>query len=153
MTSLVKNFFAVRDEKQLQLFVGLLAETPVIQGREHGLAGAGCGHGEVAVTTLRTSVLHLFEHAFLVRERVHIQQGRVDIVLQPLALAAGDICLGQGGIEFLFLLVSAGVEGKIAALPVALEQAFKLADQAGSNRAGDTYIPLQAVSERGAGEV
>ena len=105
------------------------------------------------MTTLRTSVLHLFEHALLVRERVHIQQGRVDIVLQPLALAAGNIRLGQGSIQILLLLVRGGIEGKITALPVALEQAFKLADQAGSNRAGDANIPLQAISERGAGEV
>ena len=105
------------------------------------------------MAALRTSVLHFFEHALLMWERVHIQQGRVDIVLQAFTFTAGDICLGQGSIQLLFLLVSAGVEGKITALPVALEQAFKLADQAGRNRAGDTHIPLQAVSERGAGEV
>ena len=126
---------------------------PVIEGGEHGLAGAGCGHGEVAVTTLRTSVLHLFEHALLVRERVHIQQGRVDIVFQALAFAAGNIRLGQGSIQILFLLVGGGIVGKITALPVALEQALKLADQAGSNRAGDTHIPLQSVSECGTGQV
>ena len=91
---LVKNFFSVRNKKQLQLFAVLLAESPVIQGREHGLAGAGCGHGEVAVTTLRTSVLHFFKHAHLMRERVHIQQRRVDIVLQALAFTAGNIRLG-----------------------------------------------------------
>ena len=82
------------NEKQLQLFAGLLAEAPVVEGGEHGFAGARCGHGEVAVTTLRTSVLHFFEHAHLMRERMHIQQGRVDIVLQALALTAGNIGLG-----------------------------------------------------------
>ena len=91
---LVKDFFAVRNKKQLQLFARLFAEAPVIESREHGFAGACCGHGEVTVAALRTSVLHLFEHAHLMRERMHIQQGRVDIVLQALAFTAGNIGLG-----------------------------------------------------------
>ena len=105
------------------------------------------------MAALRTSVLHLFEHAHLMRERVHIQQGRVDIVLQALAFTAGNIRLGQGSIQLLFLLVRGGVKGKIAALPVAFKQAFKLADQAGRNWVRDANIPLQAVSERGTGQV
>ena len=103
------------------------------------------------MTTLRTSVLHFFKHAHLMRERMHIQQGRVDIVLQALAFTAGNIRLSQGSVELLFLLVRGGVKSEIAALPVAFKQAFKLADQAGRNRVRDANIPLQAVSERGTG--
>lgn len=105
------------------------------------------------MTTLRTSVLHFFKHAHLMRERMHIQQGRVDIVLQALAFTAGNIRLSQGSVELLFLLVRGGVKSEIAALPVAFKQAFKLADQAGRNRVRDANIPLQAVSERGTGQV
>ncbi len=84
---------------------------------------------------------------------MHIQQGRVDIVLQALAFTAGNIRLSQGSVELLFLLVRGGVKSEIAALPVAFKQAFKLADQAGRNRVRDANIPLQAVSERGTGQV
>lgn len=79
-TRLVKNFLAVGNKKQLQSFASLLAETPVIQGRENGLAGTGGGYRKVAMPPVGASIRNLFKHAFLMGERVYIQQGGLDIV-------------------------------------------------------------------------
>ena len=66
---LFENLPAVRDEEQGRTLAGLLGQPAVVQGGDDGLARAGGGHDQVAVTVMDESFdLEGVQHVLLIRE-------------------------------------------------------------------------------------
>jgi hypothetical protein len=130
-------------------------EAGQIEGGEHGLAGAGGGHHQVAPALVqRTLGSQGIEHLALVGVgpqgephrrgdgtgsrrggRIHAP-GQGELVIETIALFGG----GGIGLEF-------------ALLPVGLKGAFKLAQHRGRFQGRQAHVPLQAVEQSGSREV
>jgi len=126
-----------------------------IKSGEHGFAGAGGGHHEVAPALVERPLSgEGIEHLALVgvgpQGEPHRRGGE-----------AGSRCggrihtPGQGElvIEAIALLGGGGIGLEFALLPVSLEGAFKLAQHRGRLQGRQAHVPLQAVEQGGSREV
>jgi len=130
-------------------------ETGHVEGGEHGFAGAGGGHHEVAPALVERALSREgVEHLALVGVgpqgephrcgggagtsrggRIHTP-GQGELVIEAIALFGG----GGIGLEF-------------ALLPVGLKGAFKLAQHRGRFQGRQAHVPLQPVEQGGSREV
>lgn len=147
---LQQDLLAVGDQQQRRRFgrgelLGEVGrEAGQIEGGEHGLAGAGGGHHEVAPALVeRTLSRQGIEHLALVgvgpQGEPHRRGG-----------GAGTRCggrihtPGQGElvIEAIALLGGGGIGLEFALLPVGLKGAFKLAQHRGRFQGRQAHVPL-----------
>jgi hypothetical protein len=126
-----------------------------IEGGEHGFAGAGGGHHQVAPALVeRTLGRQGIEHLALVGVGPQIEPHRR-------SGGAGTRCggrihtPGQGElvIEAMLLLGGGGIGLEFALLPVGLKGAFKLAQHRGRFQGRQAHVPLQPVEQSGSREV
>jgi len=126
-----------------------------VESREHGFAGAGGGHHEVAPALVeRTLGRQGIEHLALVGVGPQGEPHRRGV-------GAGSRCggrihtPGQGElvIEAIALLGGGGIGLEFALLPVGLKGAFKLAQHRGRFQGRQAHVPLQSVEQGGSREV
>ncbi len=137
------------DEQQRRL-VAALREALVVKGRHDGLAGAGSGDDQVAMPVVHAALdIEPFEHLGLMRKRAHREPGHHRERSAADARTAG---VAQGIVEAVDVPVRV-VRLERAVGPVALEAGPELADDRGRVHSRDANIPLQAVEQRGPGQV
>lgn len=148
---LLQDLPAVSHEQQPRLAPGgrLLAQPPEVQRRYDGLAGARGGDHEVAVPVVHDALdVEGLEDLQLVRARHHLQPGDGD----HRARRAGAALGGQSAVEQVGVAVRVVVE-EAGVVPVGVERRLELAHQRRRRHRGDAHVPLQAVDQRGLGEV
>jgi len=158
---LQQDLLAVGDQQQRrrlgrgELLGEVGMETGHIEGGEHGFAGAGGGHHEVAPALVerplgRQGIEHLALVGVGPQGEPHRRRG-----------GAGTRCggrihtPGQGElvIEAIALLGGGGIGLEFALLPVGLQGAFKLAQHRGRFQGRQAHVPLQPVEQSGSREV
>jgi len=78
--ALLQDLFAVCD-KQQPLSVQVVAQSAIVDGRHHGLAGTGCRHDQVAMVANRPLGHHSFQQHVLERIRVQLDEAWLEDVL------------------------------------------------------------------------
>jgi len=126
-----------------------------VEGGEHGFAGAGGGHHEVAPALVERPLGRQgIEHLALVGVGPQVEPHR----------RGGDARATRGGwihtpgqgelvIEAIALFGGGGIGLEFALLPVGLKGGLELGEDAPVVVGGEAHIPLQAVVQGGGGEV
>lgn len=133
------------DEQQRQVAV-LVTQPLVVQGGDHGLAGASGGHDEVAAAPVPTAFdLECLEDLLLVGPGAQLETGEVDVGAAARGMVHGDLEP---------LAVPLGlVRLELVAFPVRVERRGELLQQRRVAMAREAHVPLQPVEHRGSRQV
>lgn len=127
-----------------------MRQTRVVERRDDGLAGAGCGDDQVAVPVVQLALeLEPVQDHLLMRVGTDLQAAHGKGDRAPVLRARRDRerlvePLGVG----LRVVVDEGAVG-----PVRVEGGLELGEQLGSVRAREFHVPLQAVQQSGPAQV
>lgn len=98
----------MRHEQQRWVFASLLAEPPIVECRQHRLAGARCRDDQIAMAIVAVALeLQPVEHPLLVAEWMHVQAGEGDGRARWFALRAQrpiEVIAPRGGVVVLEVL-------------------------------------------------
>lgn len=143
---LLQDLLSVGDEQQRRA----MRQTRVVERRDDGLAGAGCGDDQVAVPVVQLALeLEPVQDHLLMRVGTDLQAAHGKGDRAPVLRARRDRerlvePLGVG----LRVVVDEGAVG-----PVRVEGGLELGEQLGSVRAREFHVPLQAVQQSGPAQV
>lgn len=126
-----------------------------VEGGEHGFAGAGGGHHEVAPALVERALGGKgVEHLALVGVGPQVEPHRGGGGAGT-SRGGGVHATGQGElvIEAIALLGGGGIGLEFALFPVGLKGAFKLAQHRGRFQSRQAHVPLQPIEQRRSREV
>ena len=141
---LFENLPAVGDKEKGGTVGGLLSQPAVVQGGDDGLARAGGGHDQVAVTVMDDSFdLEGIQHVLLIGKRSNVearQRQRCSVVL----LVAGR--LGQCVVKSVAVALRVvGLEAWV--IPIRVKRAAELLQQCRGRHPGEPDVPLDTVQQ------
>ena len=140
--ALAQDLLAMGDEQQRGVGPAI-AEPPVVEGGDHGLAGAGGGHDEVAPAVVPLAFgFELVEDAGLERLGRDVEEGDVDAVVATRGGRRATPGLGDGGIEA-FAVALRVVVLELRRLPVGIEGGPHLREQLGVADGREADVPLE----------
>ena len=138
---LAQDFGAVSHEQQARAAAGLRAAAPVVERRDHGFAGAGGGHHQIAPAAVFALDLQLLQHVLLVALGLQVEVGGAR---QNVAARFALQRLAQGAP----VLRVAGVVGlELAVFPQGFKVRLGVLEQIALAALGEFHRPLQSAHQ------